>query len=185
MFPRQRRPRHDPFRRGVHWQQRVKQAPSHHRHYRWESRPQKEKWVWLRQPETPEEMLQVCVIRTNLSYLYGGSRYCNNYSNVWPCFRYHYYVRFAELGMDWILAPEGYDAYYCSGDCPFMYLSEQKSSLYYTFVIARANYNNPMASPRPCCTPAALSALSIMYSSGQVDAAVCWFTLFVFQDRFE
>ena len=41
--------------------------------------------------------------------------------------RYHYYVKFADLGMDWILAPEGYDAYYCSGDCPFMYLSEQKS----------------------------------------------------------
>lgn len=86
------------------------------------------------------------------------------------CCRYHYYVKFADLGMDWILAPEGYDAYYCSGDCPFMYLSEQKSSLYYTFVIARANYNNPMASPRPCCTPVSLSDLSIMYSSGKVDS---------------
>lgn len=91
--------------------------------------------------------------------------------------RYHYYVKFADLGMDWILAPEGYDAYYCSGDCPFMYLSEQKSSLYYTFVIARANYNNPMASPRPCCTPVSLSDLSIMYSSGKVDSQVIVNTL--------
>ena len=45
-----------------------------------------------------------------------------------PLCRYHYYVKFADLGMDWILAPEGYDAYYCSGDCPFMYLSEQVNS---------------------------------------------------------
>nr|AHA51247.1 TGF_beta domain-containing protein [Bathyctena chuni] len=95
---------------------------------------------------------------------------CANPRQQKKCCRYHYYVKFADLGMDWILAPEGYDAYYCSGDCPFMYLSEQKSSLYYTFVIARANYNNPMASPRPCCTPASLSDMSIMYSSGKVDS---------------
>nr|AEP16386.1 TGF-beta ligand [Mnemiopsis leidyi] len=95
---------------------------------------------------------------------------CVNPRQQKKCCRYHYFVKFADLGMDWILAPDGYDAYYCSGDCPFMYLAEQKSSLYYTFVIARANYNNPMASPRPCCTPASLSDLSIMFSSGKVDS---------------
>lgn len=126
-------------------------------------------------------MLQVDIILKDFSIDVKNLLTYFRYFNVLPSIcvtlislspRYHYYVKFADLGMDWILAPEGYDAYYCSGDCPFMYLAEQKSSLYYTFVIARANYNNPMASPRPCCTPASLSDLSIMFSSGKLDSMV-------------
>ncbi|KAI8489365.1 Growth differentiation factor 7 [Branchiostoma belcheri] len=35
-----------------------------------------------------------------------------------PCRRHELYVDFTELGWDWIIAPAGYRAFYCRGECP-------------------------------------------------------------------
>ena len=56
------------------------------------------------------------------------------------------YVDFAEVGWnDWIVAPPGYNAQFCHGDCPFPLAVD------------------PSAVPRSCCVPTELSPISMLY----------------------
>ncbi|KAI8479998.1 positive regulation of pathway-restricted SMAD protein phosphorylation, partial [Branchiostoma belcheri] len=86
------------------------------------------------------------------------------------CRRQHLYVDFREVGwQDWIIAPPGYHAYYCSGDCPFP-LNEKLNGTNHAIIQTLVNTVAPAVVPRPCCAPTALSAISMLYfdESGNV-----------------
>lgn len=79
------------------------------------------------------------------------------------CRRHPLYVDFADVGWnDWIVAPPGYDAFYCHGDCPFP-LADHLNSTNHAIVQTLVNSVNPGAVPKACCVPTALSSISMLY----------------------
>ncbi|XP_028165626.1 protein decapentaplegic [Ostrinia furnacalis] len=79
------------------------------------------------------------------------------------CQRRPLYVDFAEVGWsDWIVAPHGYDAYYCQGDCPFP-LADHLNGTNHAIVQTLVNSVNPAAVPKACCVPTQLSPISMLY----------------------
>ncbi|XP_063984274.1 protein decapentaplegic-like [Diachasmimorpha longicaudata] len=79
------------------------------------------------------------------------------------CRRYPLYVDFVDVGWnDWIVAPPGYDAFYCHGDCPFP-LSDHLNSTNHAIVQNLVYSANPSLVPKACCVPTALSSISMLY----------------------
>jgi len=79
------------------------------------------------------------------------------------CRRHKLYVDFNDVGWnDWIVAPPGYDAYYCQGECPFP-LSDHLNSTNHAIVQTLVNSVNPTAVPKACCVPTELSPISMLY----------------------
>jgi len=79
------------------------------------------------------------------------------------CQRHPLYVDFTDVGWDdWIVAPPGYDAYYCHGDCPFP-VAEHLNSTNHAIVQTLVNSMNPTAVPKACCVPTQLAYISMLY----------------------
>nr|XP_032815521.1 bone morphogenetic protein 7-like [Petromyzon marinus] len=73
------------------------------------------------------------------------------------------YVSFRDLGwLDWIIAPGGYAAYYCDGNCSFPY-GVHMNATNHAIVQTLVHRMKPEAVPMPCCAPTKLSAISILY----------------------
>ncbi|KAF3698478.1 Inhibin beta A chain Activin beta-A chain Precursor [Channa argus] len=83
------------------------------------------------------------------------------------CCKRQFYVNFKDIGWnDWIIAPSGYHANYCEGDCPNHMLSLSGSSL--TFHSAVINHYrmrgySPFQNTKSCCVPTRLRAMSMLY----------------------
>lgn len=79
------------------------------------------------------------------------------------CQRRPLYVDFADVGWDdWIVAPPGYEAFYCHGDCPFP-VAEHLNSTNHAIVQTLVNSMNPAAVPKACCVPTQLASISMLY----------------------
>lgn len=79
------------------------------------------------------------------------------------CRRHEMYVDFMEVGWnDWIVAPPGYEAYYCAGDCPFPQ-ADHLNSTNHAIVQTLVNSVFPSAAPKACCVPTALTSISMLY----------------------
>ncbi|KAG8449205.1 hypothetical protein GDO86_016030 [Hymenochirus boettgeri] len=78
------------------------------------------------------------------------------------CRRHSLYVDFSDVGWnDWIVAPPGYQAFYCHGDCPFP-LADHLNSTNHAVVQTLVNSVNSSI-PKACCVPTELSAISMLY----------------------
>ncbi|XP_026887342.2 bone morphogenetic protein 2b [Electrophorus electricus] len=78
------------------------------------------------------------------------------------CRRHPLYVDFSEVGWnEWIVAPPGYHAFYCHGECPFP-LSDHLNSTNHAIVQTLVNSVNSNI-PRACCVPTELSPISLLY----------------------
>ncbi|XP_053960155.1 protein decapentaplegic [Anastrepha ludens] len=83
------------------------------------------------------------------------------------CRRHSLYVDFADVGWsDWIVAPPGYDAFYCQGKCPFP-LAEHLNSTNHAVVQTLVNNINPGKVPKACCVPTQLEGVSMLYLNDQ------------------
>lgn len=79
------------------------------------------------------------------------------------CRRHSLYVDFSDVGWnDWIVAPPGYQAYYCHGECPFP-LADHLNSTNHAIVQTLVNSVNPQLVPKACCVPTELSPISMLY----------------------
>lgn len=79
------------------------------------------------------------------------------------CRRHSLYVDFRKVGWDdWIVAPAGYDAYYCKGDCPFP-LPDMLNATNHAVVQTLVNSRYPDRVPKACCVPTELSPISMLY----------------------
>lgn len=63
---------------------------------------------------------------------------------------------------DWIIAPTGYSAYYCHGDCSFP-LKSSMNATNHAIVQTLMHLMNPYEVPKPCCAPTKLSAIMVLY----------------------
>ncbi|XP_073484722.1 bone morphogenetic protein 2 [Aquarana catesbeiana] len=78
------------------------------------------------------------------------------------CRRHPLYVDFNDVGWnDWIVAPPGYHAFYCHGECPFP-LADHFNATNHAIVQTLVNSVNPSI-PKACCVPTELSAISMLY----------------------
>ncbi|XP_030629235.1 bone morphogenetic protein 2 [Chanos chanos] len=78
------------------------------------------------------------------------------------CRRHSLYVDFSDVGWnDWIVAPPGYHAFYCQGECPFP-LADHLNSTNHAIVQTLVNSVNTNI-PRACCVPTDLSPISLLY----------------------
>uniref|UniRef100_A0A3B3S2V0 Bone morphogenetic protein 6 n=1 Tax=Paramormyrops kingsleyae TaxID=1676925 RepID=A0A3B3S2V0_9TELE len=79
------------------------------------------------------------------------------------CKKHELYVSFRELGwQDWIIAPEGYAANYCDGECSFP-LNAHMNATNHAIVQTLVHLMNPENVPKPCCAPTKLNAISVLY----------------------
>ncbi|XP_058468141.1 protein 60A-like isoform X2 [Malaya genurostris] len=73
------------------------------------------------------------------------------------------YVSFKDLNwQDWIIAPEGYGAFYCSGECNFP-LNAHMNATNHAIVQTLVHLMHPSKVPKPCCAPTKLSPISVLY----------------------
>lgn len=79
------------------------------------------------------------------------------------CKKHELYVSFRDLGwQDWIIAPEGYAAYYCEGECAFP-LNSYMNATNHAIVQTLVHFISPDTVPKPCCAPTQLTAISVLY----------------------
>jgi hypothetical protein len=78
------------------------------------------------------------------------------------CCKQRFFVNFTQLGWnDWIIAPRGYYANYCRGNCGDR--TPDTFHYYYTHVMDRYRKMNPLAGMQPCCSPVRFSSISLIY----------------------
>ncbi|XP_004695638.1 PREDICTED: bone morphogenetic protein 6 [Condylura cristata] len=79
------------------------------------------------------------------------------------CRKRELYVSFQDLGwQDWIIAPKGYAANYCEGECAFP-LNAHMNATNHAIVQTLVHLMNPDFVPKPCCAPTKLNAISVLY----------------------
>jgi len=79
------------------------------------------------------------------------------------CQMQNMFVSFKDLKwQDWIIAPDGYQAFFCSGECSFP-LNAHMNATNHAIVQTLAQVLNPDKVPKPCCAPTKLSAISVLY----------------------
>ncbi|KAI1889232.1 hypothetical protein AGOR_G00177030 [Albula goreensis] len=88
-------------------------------------------------------------------------------SKIRICCKKQFHVNFKDIGWsDWIIAPPGYHANYCEGDCPSHVASITGSSLsFHSTVINhyRMRGYSPFTNIKSCCVPTRLRAMSMLY----------------------
>ena len=90
-----------------------------------------------------------------------GSRRKRN--SMESCRKQALYVSFIDLGWaDWIIAPEGFKAFYCHGECPFP-LGTNMNATNHAIVQTLAHLISPQTVPQPCCAPTRLSPITVLY----------------------
>ncbi|XP_039208179.1 bone morphogenetic protein 2-like [Crotalus tigris] len=78
------------------------------------------------------------------------------------CRRHRLFVDFKAVGWnDWIIAPSGYHAFYCSGDCRFPLADHMNSSSHAVVQTILNSVNSKV--PKACCVPTELSPIAMLY----------------------
>ncbi|KAF7494275.1 Bone morphogenetic protein 7 [Sarcoptes scabiei] len=78
------------------------------------------------------------------------------------CQKRSLFVSFRELNwQDWIIAPEGYTAFFCHGDCSFP-MSSQMNATNHAVLQQLIHIMNRYV-PKPCCAPSQLSSIMVLY----------------------
>ncbi|CAG6002769.1 unnamed protein product [Menidia menidia] len=101
------------------------------------------------------------------------------------CRRHPLYVDFKDVGWHkWIIAPSGYDAFFCLGECRYP-LADHMNASSHAMVQTMVNSVNE-AVPRACCVPTSLSPIALLYLDNQdrvvlknyqdmvVESCGCW-----------
>ena len=83
---------------------------------------------------------------------------CDESSAERRCCRYPLMVDFAAFGWDWVIVPRQYPAYYCSGECPFLYHQTHAHRH-----IVQQQQASVATTTTSCCSPRRVSAISMLY----------------------
>uniref|UniRef100_A0A673B9U1 Bone morphogenetic protein 8a n=1 Tax=Sphaeramia orbicularis TaxID=375764 RepID=A0A673B9U1_9TELE len=84
-------------------------------------------------------------------------------NNGQPCKKHELYVSFSDLGWkDWVLAPTGYSAYYCDGEC-FYPLGSCMNATNHALIQQVVHLLKPNEVPKACCAPTKLSPISVLF----------------------
>lgn len=80
------------------------------------------------------------------------------------CTRNDMYVDFEDIGWSsWIISPKGYNAYHCTGECPFPLGQSQKPTNHATVqsIVHALRVGKDVSTP--CCVPNKLYSISLLY----------------------
>lgn len=81
------------------------------------------------------------------------------------CKRTALYVDFKEIGWDsWIVAPPGFEAYTCHGECSYPLLP-QVTPTKHAIIQTLVNLKSPQKASRACCVPTKLEPISLLYEN--------------------
>jgi hypothetical protein len=83
------------------------------------------------------------------------SQDCRDNTSNAMCCRYALTLDFAKIGWDWVIAPQRTSAYYCSGQCPYLYQIAIPAT--------HTGRQTGLLPGAPCCAPTKTSDLQIMY----------------------
>uniref|UniRef100_A0A8D8BK95 Protein 60A n=1 Tax=Culex pipiens TaxID=7175 RepID=A0A8D8BK95_CULPI len=73
------------------------------------------------------------------------------------------YVSFRDLNwQDWIIAPDGFGAFFCHGDCNFP-LNTHMNATNHALIQTLVHLIHPNSVPKPCCAPTKLNPISVLY----------------------
>ncbi|KAG5842293.1 hypothetical protein ANANG_G00176080 [Anguilla anguilla] len=89
----------------------------------------------------------------------------NNHANSGrqACKKHELYVSFGDLGWkDWVLAPEGYSAFYCDGECLYP-LGSCMNATNHAMIQLVVHLMKPDEVPKACCAPTKLSPISVLF----------------------
>ncbi|KAM4807856.1 growth/differentiation factor 3-like [Rhinophrynus dorsalis] len=82
-------------------------------------------------------------------------------SNI--CKKRRLYIDFKDVGwQNWVIAPRGYMANYCHGECPYP-LTEMLRGTNHAVLQTLVHSIEPESTPLPCCAPTKLSPISMLY----------------------
>lgn len=88
------------------------------------------------------------------------------------CQRKPLYVDFSDVGWsEWIVAPPGYEAYYCHGECQFPF-ADHMNTTNHAVVQSLVNSINVDLAPKPCCVPTQLNPVTMLYLDEQNKAVL-------------
>ncbi|KAH8292608.1 hypothetical protein KR054_005532 [Drosophila jambulina] len=80
------------------------------------------------------------------------------------CCKESFYVSFKALGWDdWIIAPRGYFANYCRGDCTGTFRTPDTFQTFHAHFIEEYRKLGLLNGMRPCCAPIKFSSMSLIY----------------------
>lgn len=80
------------------------------------------------------------------------------------CCKESFYVSFKALGWDdWIIAPRGYFANYCRGDCTGTYRTPDTFQTIHAHFIDEYRKMGLLNGMQPCCAPIKFSSMSLIY----------------------
>lgn len=80
------------------------------------------------------------------------------------CCKQNFFVSFKELKWDdWIIAPKGYHANYCRGDCGGIHRTPDTFLNYHTHVIEEYRKMDRLSGIQPCCAPVKFSSMTLIY----------------------
>lgn len=83
------------------------------------------------------------------------------------CQRRPLYVDFNDVGWsDWIVAPPGYEAFYCQGECNFP-IADHLNTTNHAIVQTLVHSISPSLAPKACCVPTELASISMLYLDDQ------------------
>jgi bone morphogenetic protein 2/4 len=100
---------------------------------------------------------------TNRSRRAPGRRNHRRKTNRDICQRKPLYVDFSDVGWnDWIVAPPGYEAFYCQGECNFP-IPDHLNTTNHAIVQTLVHSISPSLAPKACCVPTQLSSISMLY----------------------
>ncbi|XP_033726914.1 bone morphogenetic protein 7-like [Pecten maximus] len=81
----------------------------------------------------------------------------------WPCQRRTLYMKFRDLGwQNWIIAPDGFKAFYCDGECSFP-LGAHMNATNHAIIQTLVHLMTPYKAPSPGCAPTKLGSQSVLY----------------------
>ncbi|KAK3587840.1 hypothetical protein CHS0354_019709 [Potamilus streckersoni] len=82
---------------------------------------------------------------------------CTEEERIETCCRYPLTVDFVKFGWDWVIAPTGYVANYCTGECKYRH----QDSNVLSWVVQQAP--SIIDGGGPCCTPTKMAPLALLY----------------------
>ncbi|XP_031575305.1 bone morphogenetic protein 7-like [Actinia tenebrosa] len=93
----------------------------------------------------------------------GGSSHRKRQNGSKFCQRRFLHVKFRRLGWhSWIIAPDGYSAFFCQGECSFP-LNANMNVTNHAIVQTLVHLMQPKTVPNPCCAPTKLSPISVLF----------------------
>lgn len=88
------------------------------------------------------------------------------------CQRKPLYVDFSDVGWsEWIVAPPGYEAFYCHGECNYPF-GDNMNTTNHAVVQSLVNSIDSNTAPKACCVPTELASATMLYLDDQNKAVL-------------